>query len=96
MLRAVAAAAPTVWVDTSGDALAAVRDGFPAAGLKVNLAEARALLDGEVGSDHGDRGADRRSGARALAAAEALSGGVRRVVVTAGERAQPRRGAGSR
>jgi fructose-1-phosphate kinase PfkB-like protein len=79
LMRALAGAAP-VWVDTSGVALAAVAGGFPAVGLKVNLAEARALL-GERGGGTADRTARREE---AVAAAEALVGGGRPVVVTAG------------
>ncbi len=87
LFGAIGAAAP-VWVDTSGAALADVTGGFPSVGLKVNLAEARALLAEEDDGDGADGGgalSNRASPrAQALAAAEALSRGVRPVVVTAG------------
>ena len=77
-LLASVGSAGVLWVDTSGDALAAVVDACPDAALKVNLAEAGALL--------GDAGpvpeAELRD--RALAAAETLSRDGRRAVVTAG------------
>ncbi len=82
LLEAVGAVAAPVWVDSSDAALATVSDGFPSLGLKVNLAEAHALLGAR-----GDRGALSNRAplrAQALAAAEALSRGVRPVVVTAG------------
>ena len=72
--------AARIWVDTSGATLAALAGGFPAAGLKVNLAEARAVL-AERGGGAAVRTTPREE---ALAAAEALGGGARRVVVTAG------------
>ena len=77
LLSALGTAAP-LWVDTSGDALVATAEAFPAAGLKINLAEAGALV-GEAGAGH--RSSDRD---RALSAARTLSGGRRDVVVTAG------------
>ena len=62
LLSALGTAAP-LWVDTSGDALVATAEAFPAAGLKINLAEAGALV-GEAGAGH--RSSDRD---RALSAA---------------------------
>lgn len=81
LLEAVGSNAP-IWVDTSGSALEAVAGGSPAEGsgigLKVNLAEASALLEsGEPSS-----GASPRT--LAVAAAEALSRRMRPVLVTAG------------
>lgn len=85
LLRAIGEEAP-VWVDTSGAALAALAGSFPAMGLKINLAEARDLLtDGAEGVDENTAASGGHAcRARALAAAEALSNGVRSVVVTAG------------
>jgi 1-phosphofructokinase family hexose kinase len=70
-LAAAAAAAPELWVDSSGKALA---DAMSAPGIKINDAEAASLLGGPV------RGID----AAAAAAAAIRARGPRRVVVTLG------------
>ena len=86
LLEAVGSNAP-IWIDTSGSALEAVAGGLPTEGsgigLKVNLAEASALLDGNRQPvEEPSVGASPRT--LAVAAAEALSRGMRPVVVTAG------------
>lgn len=78
LMSAVGSAAP-LWVDTSGDALAVVAGAFPAAALKINIAEAGPLA-GEAATADGASPRD-----RALSAAAALADDGRRVVVTAGQ-----------
>lgn len=77
-LLSAVGSAEVLWVDTSGDALAAVADAFPDAALKVNLTEAGALI-GDV-----EPVPEARTRDRALALAETLGRGGRQAVVTAG------------
>jgi len=77
LLSAVGSAG-ALWVDTSGDALAAAADACPEVALKINLTEAGALV-GEVEPVSEVRARD-----RALALAETLGRGRRQAVVTAG------------
>ena len=81
LLKAVGSKVP-IWVDTSGSALEVVAGGLPAGGsgvgLKVNLAEASALLES------GEPSIGSSPQTLAVAAAEALSRRMRPIVVTAG------------
>lgn len=85
LLDAIGSAAP-VWIDSSGPALARVAARFPGVGLKINLAEARALLAAERRAPAGGPGDGARVPVRteATAAAGALSRGIRPAIVTAG------------
>ena len=85
LLGAIGATA-RVWFDSSGPALLRAASAFPAVGLKINLAEARALLDAGRGADAAGGGerARRSQRAEALELAAALSRGSRPVIVTAG------------
>ena len=78
-LLASVGSAETLWVDTSGEALAAAADARPDVSLKVNLTEVGTLI-GEVEPVPGTQPRD-----RALAAAAALGRGGRQAVVTAGQ-----------
>ena len=84
LLDAIGSAAP-LWLDSSGPALARAATVFPDVGLKINLAEARALL-GAARSGAGEGGSEACGAERseALDAADALGCGMRRVIVTAG------------
>ena len=83
LLEAIGSTAP-VWFDSSGPPLVRAAAGFPDVGLKINLAEARALL-GAQRSGVGEGGKEKPGEqSEALEAADALGCGIRRVIVTAG------------